>query len=742
MIFVSQRQRTKLQSLLPNKPDKKKSSVCEKLQAFAVVACMLSSLMTQSAVAQQNPAPAGTLPSAPQANPAQTVDLYPSSTNFAIPKRHWPNPIAPYTPASLEPALSSNSPRLENLVKNGKIYLSLSDAIILALENNYDIAIQRYNLDIADTEIMRAKSGTFQLLGTPTGLVTNTIGSTGTTLTSGGGPGGTSVGSGGAGAGTSGLALSTSGLGPAPEILDPTLTGTVQLERATIPQTSSFAGSVITTNTNQYNFAYNQGFVTGTALQVGFNNNRITTSQLFTNYSPALNSNFRATVTQHLLQGFGPSVNTRFIVQARNTRKISDYAFRQQVLYTVNQIENIYWGLVSAYEDVQSKQRSLQQSTQLASDNRKQLQIGTLAPLDVVQSDSNVASDQQALVNSQSNLEYQQLVMKQAISRNLNDPVLANAPVIPTDRLSILETPEEKMSVDDLVKEADANRPEIQQQILSLKTQELTLKALKNNLLPVLDLYGFYGAAAVGGQPGPNCVFLNAQFVSEPCTPQNTPTIDYSHAFQNLFNNSGPDKGVGVNLTIPIRNRLAQSEQVRSVIEYRQAQMRLAQLYVQIRMQVINGQFALTNDRAQVQSAMAAQEYNRQSLDAEQKKYHLGASTTQNVLQQQRNLSVAENNLISAQAKYATDRAALEQILADTLDRYGISIEDAVTGEVKQAPIIPGLEPAKQLPEAYVPAQQEQLHNEQTPSQPPNQMPAQPPPHPETTPPPPVQPQQ
>ena len=502
MDFLCDRQRKSLQSLSPTPT--KHHRTFQKLQTGAAIACLLAGMMPGYAVAQQDStstanaaAAQQSLPATPQPNPAQAVDLRPTARNFQEPKSHWPNPFAPYTAASVEPASSSNAPIPANLVRDGKIYLSLSDAIIFALENNYDIAIQRYNLDIADTEILRAKSGTFQLLGVPTGLVTNTIGNTGTTLTSGGGPGGTSVGAGGAGAGASGLVLTTNGLGPEPEVLDPTLTGTLQLERATTPQTSSFAGPVITTNTDKYDFAYNQGWVTGTSLQVGFNNSRTTTSALFTNYSPALNSSFNATLTQHLLRGFGLGINERFIIQAKNTRKISNAAFRLQILYTINQVENIYWGLVSAYEDVQSKERALEQSKQLASDNRKQLQIGTLAPLDVVQSDSNVASDQQALVNSQSNLEYQQLVMKQAIARNLNDPVLTAAPVIPTDRVSILETPEEKTSVEDLVKEANANRPEIQQAIFVLRNDEITLKGVKNGLLPQIDLYGFYGASGV-----------------------------------------------------------------------------------------------------------------------------------------------------------------------------------------------------------------------------------------------------
>jgi len=491
--------------------------------------------------------------------PGALIDLHPTPRDFRVPRGYWKNPFAPYTPTTVDAAVTVNSPRLEDLAKGGKIYLSLSDAVVLALENNYDIAIQRYNLDIADTDILRAKSGS-GLLGAPSGLVENTIGGTNQLLqASGGGPGGSSAGASGAGAGTSGLTLTTNGLGPTPEQLDPVLSGTLQLQRQTTPQTSALAGPVVNTNTNEYDFLYTQGWISGTQLQVAFNNSRTATDQQFSTYSPALQSTFTATLTQHLLQGFGPGINNRLIIQAKNDRRITDAGFRQQILYTINQVENIYWGLVSSYEDVQSKERALEQSKQLASDNRKQLQIGTLAPLDVVQSDSNVASDQQALVSSQSALEYQQLVIKQAIARNLSDPTLAAAPVIPTDRISILETPEERESVDELVQQANANRPDILQAILTLKNDEITLRAEKNGLLPTVDLYGFYGATGVGGKQGPGCDTFTDTGSIIPCPPGTYPTIGYGSVFQNLFNNSGPDKAVGVNINIPIRNRRAQS---------------------------------------------------------------------------------------------------------------------------------------------------------------------------------------
>jgi len=422
---------------------------------------------------------------------------------------------------------------------------------------------------------------------------------------------------------------------------------------------------------------------------VTFNNMRQTTNNPFSTYSPLLNTTMRAQITQHLLQGVGWGINGRFIVQAKNDRRITDSAFRQQLLYTVNQVENIYWGLVSAYEDEQAKERALAQSTQLTEDNRRQLQIGTLAPLDVVNSDSAVATDKQALVASQSNLTYQQLLMKQAIARELTDPVLMAAPVIPTDRVGLDRLPEEDMTVDALVQQAYANNPQIEQAVLSMKNNQITMKAEKNGLLPTVDAFAFYGTSSVAGPINPSSVPI---CFTSPCTgTESTIPPGFQGALSNLFTGAYPDYAVGMNVTIPLRNRVAQADQARSQMEYRQAQMRLQQLYTQIRIQVINGQYALTNDRAQVTAAQAGREYAAQSLDAEQKKFKLGASTSALVLQQQRNLATAENALISATAAYAKDRAGLLQLLSNTLDRYGISITDAATGVMTAAPAIPGL---------------------------------------------------
>jgi outer membrane protein len=627
------------------------------------------------------------LPPTPQPKATEPLYLRDTATDYTHLHGILPNPLNLFTPTGVPLPRLGNTPRLDSLLRDGKIYLSLSDAVMLALENNFDIAIARINLDIADTDILRAKAGS-GLRGVSTGLVTTTLGGSGSTVIGGGGPGGTSSGSGGGGTGSGGLVLSTNGGGPAPENLDPYLTGTTQFERATSQQTSPFSPAS-TTNTFTSNYGYQQGFLTGTQLAVTFNNSRQTTTNTFSTYSPLLNTTLRAQVTQHLVQGFGVGINGRFIVQAKNDRRITDSAFRQQLLYTVNQVENIYWGLVSAYEDEQAKERALAQSTQLTGDNRRQLQIGTLAPLDVVNSDSAVATDREALVASQSNLEYQQLIMKQAIARNLEEPALTDAPVIPTDRVGLDRLPEEDMKVEELVKQAYVNNPQIEQAVLNMKNNEITIKAEKNGLLPTVDAYGFYGTGSVAGplNPAATPICLNP-----PCS-ATTSLIPsgYGGALSNVFSGAYPDYGAGVNITIPLRNRVAQADQARSQMEYRQVQMRLQQLYTQIRIQVINAQYALTNDRAQVSAAQAGREYGAQSLDAEQKKFKLGASTSALVLAQQRNMAIAENALISATAAYAKDRAALLQLLSNTLDRYSINITDAASGSLSTAPVIPGL---------------------------------------------------
>ncbi len=421
-----------------------------------------------------------------------------------------------YTVREVAPLNVANSGHIDHLLIDGKMYLSLNDAVAMALEDNLDIGIQRYNLSIADTDILRTSSGAVALgvnaglvQGTPGGTTgTTSAGGTGTSTTgsTGGGAGGTTIGVGGAGAGVGGIVASTTGEGPPLDNYDPVLTGTASEEHVITPEANTiFTGTPqLSQNITTANFLYSQGFSTGTLMTVGFNNLRTSSNSAFNTLNPTLTPNFRFELRQHLLSGFGYDPNLRWIRIARNNREIEDVTFRLQVIQTVSQIENIYWDLVNAYANVTVQQRALDLTNKTLSDNQKQVAAGTLAPLSVVQAQSAVATAQQNLIAAQVNLQLQQLLMKNAITRNVADPMLAIAPVIPTDTLNITEQ-YQVPPVEDLINEALQQRPEIATARLTLTNNEISRKSIRNQLLPTVDVFAFYGASALAGPQNPFC---------------------------------------------------------------------------------------------------------------------------------------------------------------------------------------------------------------------------------------------
>jgi outer membrane protein len=615
--------------------------------------------------------------------PAQTL------VDYSKPASHFPYFVGPYLAHQVPPPSFGNTPRIETMLKDGKLRLSLSDAVALALENNLDLAIARFNLSIADTDILRAKSGE-SVRGVATGLVQGTpgggVGGFGSGAP-GAGAGGTTGGAGGAGGGASGLVQSTLGTGTNIDSFDPIITGGMDIEHATFPQSSTILNGVtsLQQNSGVANFGYTQGFASGTLLSVGFNNDRITNNSLNSILSPELDSAFRFSLRQHLLAGFGFGPNMRFIRIARNNREISDVAFRGQVISTVSQIQNIYWDLVNAYEDVKVKERSLELAEKTLSDDREQVRIGAIAPMEVMKAESEESARSQDLLLSQNEQQLQALLIKNAITRDLSDPVLASAEVIPTDTMSIPEQ-EPVMPIQDLIADAQGHRPELAEARIDLTNREITRKAAANALKPQVDLVAFYGAYGLAGVP-------NSAFVcgSPPCPPPSTG--GYSSAFSDLFKNNSPDYSVGINVNIPLRNRGAQADQIRSQLEYRQAQLHLQQLQNQIGIEVRNAQFALVQNRSRVTAARKARDLAQQTFDIEQKKKALGASTSNLVLQADRDLAQAESNFVSAMSTYEKSRVELDRATGLTLAHTGIEIEDAVHGTVQQAPTFSGVAP-------------------------------------------------
>jgi outer membrane protein len=676
------------------------------MPGLKVSACILSILFLMlvfcetagAQTTQSSPQNPQALPSAPQpAAPPPLRQPY-VAHDYSKSVKPFPNVLAPYEPHHVPAPDLVNAPRIDQMMQNGRLLLSLDNAVALALENNLDLVLARYNLDIADTDVLRARAGS-SILGVNTGIVQNTPGGGvgGLSGTVGSGTGGTSVAAGGAGTGTNGLVSSTLGIGSPITSFDPSLTGTMQLDRAYTLSSSALSGRAVTnSNTGTADFSYLQGFHTGTNLLAGFNNTHVTTDGPLSALSPTLSSNFQFRVTQELLQGFGFLPNTRFIRIAKNNREISDVAFRLQVITTVDQIENLYWNLVYAFENVRVQQEALTFAQKTLADDKKAVQVGTLPPIQAVSAQSTVASNQQALTVAITNLQLQELLMKNALTRNLLDPRLAGADVIPTSTIQLPDQ-EPVQPTEDLINEALQHRAELAESRIDLTSRDINIKAVRNAMLPTLGLYAYYGGSGLGGSLNPNATFcpttggssgicinrnrIPAQFLSGP--------VGYGNTLNQLVDSTAPDKGAGVTLTIPLLNRTAQADQVRAEIELRQAQVRLQQLENQVRIEVRNAQFDVQQNRASVDAAQAAVDLARQTLDAEQKKLEAGVSNPTAVLQMQASLTNTESTLLSAMAAYEKSRVELDRSTGLLLENAGIVMSDAEKGEVTHMPQIP-----------------------------------------------------
>jgi outer membrane protein TolC len=590
-----------------------------------------------------------------------------------MPQSH--NPLSPYMAEEVAEPVLTNSPRLDRLIRDGKLYLSMKEAIDLALENNLDLAIARYNLPIADTDLLRTKAGG-SFRGVNTGVVQGTpgggIGGYGAGAP-GAGAGGTTSGAGGAGAGASGLVQSTLGVGTPVSSYDPTLTVNTGLEHLTLPQSSEVLYGVpsLQLNTVQVNALYSQAFSSGTTVSFEFNNNRQTTNSPEIFLSPALNSYYRFTFQQQLLAGFGFGPNLRYLRIARNNKKISDIAFKDQVIATVTQIENIYWDLVNAYEQARVNEQSLAFANQTLENARKQLQLESIPEMDVMKAEAEVSRQDQALTVARTNLQLQESLMKNALTKSLDDPTLGEMPVVPTDRMQTANTEANTSEpILDLIAEGLQNRPELLETDVDLANRQISRKAARNALLPSLSLVGFYGGSGLAGLVPPDV------------TATSTVPTDLGGSWQNAFNNSSPDYFVGFNLNIPFRNRVAKADQYRSELEYRQASLRKEQLRKQIRIEVRNAQYALEQSRARVDSARKARDLAERTFEITKKEQDLGSGSSYQTMTAQRDLSVAELDLVTAMTTYQKAKVELDRTTGTTLEHNGVLIEDAVNGTV------------------------------------------------------------
>ncbi len=621
-------------------------------------------------------------PQNPQAAPAKTatpivpVSLGSAKYNYTRSPKPFPNLLAPYSPIKIEAPGLTNSPRIDQLIHDGALELSMQEAVELALENSMDIVVQRYNPWFADVGILKANSGGF-------GGVT---------------PGAVFGGS------TANNPLLN---------YDPVITTTLSIDDRNIPVNNPLTSGTgtglsslarLTLHTSTFNTQYAQGFQTGTTFFTAWDNTRNSSTSAANLFNPSVTSTIFVGFQQQLLNGFGRSVNTRNIRIAKNNRKIADWAFTQQAITTVTNTITAYWELVFARENVKVQAQAVTVAEKLYNDNKKQLEIGTMAPLDVTRAESELATDRQNLIVAQTVHLQDQQALKNAISKNPLAPNFVNVEIIPTDspsRPEAIEAP----SFEEAAKEAFAKRPELQEQALNLLNSDIDVKATRNALLPTATLNAQYGSVGLAGNQKK---FTTKTIAGAPVvdqfgnpvagdflpatqfTPNGIASAGFSDALSSAFHNNFPDYQVSLNLQIPIRNRSAQADNQRAILTQRYLEAQLQQLKNAALLDVRNTYIALTQDRAQVDAASKARELQQQTFDAEQKKYQLGASTVYLVIQTQRDLISAQGTELRALANLAEAKANYERAVGRTLEVNRVTIADAKTGEAERETLIPG----------------------------------------------------
>jgi outer membrane protein TolC len=590
---------------------------------------------------------------------------------FHVELPHSRNPLDAYRASTVPPVDLTNSPRLESLERDGKLYLSLRDAVALALENNLDIAYFRYNLPIAQADLARTKAGG-QANGVNTNITQGTQGGFNSSGVSGGG-GGSSGGSTAAGAG--GIVTSTLGNGAPINSFDPQVTVRGLVDHTALVQINpvQYGVPVLKQNTIELLSSYSQAYPLGTNFTVTDYGFRSTTNSIYNILNPQLTANFNFTIAQPLLQGFGLATNERFIHIAKQNLRLTDLAFKAQTIATISQVENIYWDLVNAYQDSQIKERSLAYANETLSDDEKQLQYQNVAAMQVLKDQAAVASAEGDLTVSKATLKLNELLIKNALTKTISDPTLANMPVVPLD-LTGPKDPNETEPIDQLIAEAEKNRPDVSEDQIQMQIAQNNLRTIKNELLPQLSLYGQYIGVGYAGELNPACA-LGAECAS-------TLPKDFWGALENTFNYSSPEYQVGFSLIITLRNRVAKADQFRAALDFRQRELSYEQQKKNILLDVRNSQYALQQAQARVNASQKARDLAQKTFDIAKQEQKLGAMSAYDTLTSEQALAVAESALAVAQTAYEKAKVYIDQATGSTLDRTGVSIDDAKAGVV------------------------------------------------------------
>jgi len=635
-----------------------RSSLAIFLAILVVVAPIAPVYAQQAAPAP----PAQPQPAQAAQPPARQIEI--SNQNFTFGKRWFPNILAPYTPTPVPEPVLTNAPRIEEMVKNGKLSISLQDAVDLALQNNLAIVIERYVPWLAEASILHTLGG-----GSPTSGPVEALGTI-----------------------------------PVPSF-DPILTSTMSLDDRRVPVNNPFiAGTggsntvgtftTLTTHSAISDFAYTQGFHTGTSFAATFNNQRGSSSSQSNFFSPFVQSNFIFLASQELLNGFGLLANEHYIRIAKVNKNIADQQLAQQVITSITAVGNAYWELVFARGNVDVAKEEITLADKTYSDNKKQVDVGTLAPLEIVQAEAQVATAQQALIVAQTTVLQDQLTLLNLIAKDPNAPFLRNIEIIPTDAADVAPPEVEKLPLDDLVREAIMKRPDVVQAKLQIQGDDINVRATKNALLPTLTLSGEYATEGLGGNAKPSCV---PPAGSTTCVPPPPIFSGLPTALNQEFSGVYPEYNAQLALTIPIRNRAAQANNVEAILTQRSDEANYQQIVNNAATDVHNAQITLEQARITLAAAVKTRDLDQQTLDAEQKKYQVGASTLFNIVSDQNILAAAESAEVRARVNLVEGKVNFDRAMARTLEVYNITIADAKSGRAAKGTLIPGTSAGGQL---------------------------------------------
>jgi len=594
-----------------------------------------------------------------------------------------------YQPRYVPEADLADSPRLDRMIRDGKLYLSLADAIALALENNLDLAVARYSPLEAQADLLRAKAGA-NLSGVQTQISTLSTGSS----VSGGGGGFVSGRSGQATGISEGASASADtaggGAGNAASFfgtqtinLDPQITASSTIFRTSVPQVTSFivGANTLINDGRSYNLGYSQGFVTGTTLNLSTTAFRQSNNSIRNNFNPTISADLSASITQRLTQGFGRAVNARNIIIARNNQEIEDLNFEEQVITTVSRLESLYWDLVTLRQIVDARRKDVELAERLVRDTGKQAELGLEARVEVTRSRAEATTFRQQLVQAEAQVKEQQEILKNAITKHgPTSATLLGIEIIPTDSIYVPDQ-EPVRPVQDLVDEAMRSRPALSRSRINLTNSEINLRGIKNALKPALDVSAFATNNGLAGAINENVVLDPSVPLPDEFFVGGGPT-----AYAQVFRRNFPDYGVQFRLSIPLKNRQAQADMTRELLRRRRSDIQIRQQENSIKLEVARAVTTLAQARESYDVAQEARKLREEMVEAEQKRFALGSSTIFQIIQAQRDLSAARTNEVNALSAYQAARLGLEQTTGQTLRAKNVSIEEAYAGSVDKEP--------------------------------------------------------